>query len=55
VETDVLGYAIGGVLSQEQDGKWRSIIFLSRTIQLVKQNYEIYNNKLHTIVEVITK
>jgi len=33
VETNALGHAIGGVLSQEQDGKWRPIAFLSRTIQ----------------------
>jgi len=33
VETDASGHAIGGVLSQEQDGKWKPIAFLSRTIQ----------------------
>jgi len=30
VETDTLGHAIGGVLSQEQEGKWKPIAFLSR-------------------------
>ena len=33
VETDASGRAIGGVLSQEQDGKWKLIAFLSRTMQ----------------------
>ena len=33
VETDALGHAIRGVLSQEQDGKWKLIAFLSRTMQ----------------------
>jgi len=33
VETDASGHAIGGVLSQEQDGKWRPIAFLSRMMQ----------------------
>jgi len=33
VEIDTLGHAIGGVLSQEQDGKWKLIAFLSRTMQ----------------------
>jgi len=33
VEMDALGHTIGGVLSQEQDGKWRLIAFLSRTMQ----------------------
>ena len=30
VETDASGHAIGGVLSQEQNGKWKPIAFLSR-------------------------
>ena len=33
VETDASGHAIGGVLSQEQEGKWKPIAFLSRTMQ----------------------
>jgi len=36
VETDISGHAIGGVLSQEQDDKWKLIAFLSRTIQPVE-------------------
>ena len=36
VETDASGHAIGGVLSQEQDGKWKPITFLSRTMQAVE-------------------
>jgi len=32
VETDVLEHAIKGVLSQEQEGKWKLIMFLSRTM-----------------------
>ena len=31
---DASGYAIGGVLSQEQEGKLKPIAFLSRTMQL---------------------
>jgi len=55
VETDASGHAIGGVLSQEQDRKWRSIAFLSRIMQLVEWNYEVYNKELLAIVEAITK
>jgi len=36
VETDVSGYTIGGVLSQEQEEKWKPIAFLSRMIQLAE-------------------
>jgi len=55
VETDASGYAIGGVLSQEQEGKWRPIAFLSRTMQSVGRNYKIYNKKLLAIIEVLSK
>ena len=55
VETDVLGHAIGGVLSQEQNGKWKPIAFLSRTMQPAEQNYEIYDKELLAIVEALTK
>ena len=55
VETDASGYAIGGVLSQEQDGKWKLIAFLSRTMQSAERNYEIYNKELLAIVEALTK
>jgi len=36
VENDASGHTIGGILSQEQDGKWRPIVFLSRSIQLAE-------------------
>jgi len=32
VENNASGHGIGGVLSQEQEGKWKPIAFLSRTI-----------------------
>jgi len=55
VETDASGHAIGGVLSQEQDGKWKPIVFLSRTMQPAKRNYEIYDKELLAIVEALAK
>ena len=55
VETDALGHAIGGVLSQEQDRKWKPIAFLSRTIQPAEQNYKIYDKELLAIVEALAK
>jgi len=36
VETNASEHAIGEVLSQEQDRKWRSIAFLSRMMQPAK-------------------
>ena len=55
MEMDTLGYAIGGVLSQKLDEKWKPIAFLSRTMQLVERNYEIYNKELLAIVEVLVR
>ena len=55
VETDASRYAIGGVLSQEQDGKWKLIAFLLRMMQPVERNYEIYDKKLLAIVEALMK
>ena len=55
VETDVSGHAIGGVLSQGQDGKWKPIVFLSRTMQPAERNYKIYDKELLAIVEALAK
>jgi len=55
METDASGHAIGGVLSQEQNGKWKPIAFLSRTMQPTERNYEIYNKELLAIVEALSK
>ena len=55
VETDASGHAIGGVLSQEQEEKWKPIAFLSRTMQLAEQNYKIYDKELLVIVEALAK
>ena len=55
METDISGHAIGGVLSQEQNRKWKPIAFLSRTMQPAEWNYEIYNKELLAIVESLTK
>ena len=55
IEMDTLEHAIGGVLSQEQDGKWKPIAFLSRMMQAAERNYEIYDKELLAIVEALTK
>jgi len=55
MEMDASGHAIGGVLSQEQDGKWKPIAFLSRTMQPAERNYEVYDKELLVIVEALSK
>jgi len=55
VEMDTSGHATGGVLSQEQEGKWKPIAFLSRTMQPAERNYEIYDKELLAIVKALAK
>ena len=55
MEMNASEHAIEGVLSQEQEGKWKPIAFLLRTMQPVEQNYEIYDKKLLAIVKALVK
>jgi len=55
VEVDASGHAIERVLSQEQEGKWKLVAFLSRTMSPTEKNYEIYDKKLLAIVEALDK
>ena len=55
METDISEYAIGGVLFQEQEGKWKPIEFLSRTMQPAERNYKIYDKELLVIIEALMK
>ena len=42
-------------MSQEQEGKWKLIVFLSKTMQPAERNYEIYNKELLAIMKALTK
>ncbi len=50
VEADASEGAIGAVLSQEQDGKWRPVAFLSKSLTVTERNYEIYDKELLVIM-----
>ena len=44
LETDTSRYAIGGVLSQQQeDSSWKPITYLSKAMNEMERNYEIYD------------
>ena len=44
LETNALGYTVGGILSQEEkDNSWRSITYLFKVMNKTERNYEIYN------------
>lgn len=53
VEVDACGYAVGGVLSQEQDRKWHPIAFLSHAMSPAEKNYEIYDKELLAIITAL--
>ena len=50
LEVDASGYALGGVLSQLQDDKWRSVAFISRTMTDAELNYDIYDKEILAIM-----
>ncbi|KIL54624.1 hypothetical protein M378DRAFT_18718 [Amanita muscaria Koide BX008] len=55
VEVDASGYALGGVLSQKQNGKWKPVAFISRMMSPAEFNYEIYDKELLAIMYAFDK
>ncbi len=54
METDVSGYAIGGILSQltsDDLGRWHPVAFFSRKMIPAETWYETHNNELLAIVK----
>ena len=51
MEIDASDYAIGGVLLMEcKDGLWRLVVFLSKSLNETKKNYEIHNKEMLAII-----
>jgi len=51
IEVDVLNYAIGRMLSIEcKDGKWRPVVFLSKSLNKIERNYEIYDKEMLVVI-----
>ena len=51
VEIDTLDYAMGGVLSMEcENGRWRLVAFLSKSLNKTERNYEIHDKKMLAII-----
>jgi len=47
VETDASDFAMGAVLSQQQqDGTWRPVAFISKSLNPAERNYEVYDKEL---------
>jgi len=51
MEVDASDYATGGVLSMEcEDGLWRPVAFLSKSLNETERNYEIHDKKMLAII-----
>jgi len=51
MEVDTSDYTIGGVLLIEgEDGKWRPVAFLSKSLNETEINYEIHNKEMLAII-----
>jgi len=51
MEVNVLDYVTGGVLSIEgEDGLWRLVVFLSKSLNKTERNYEIYDKEMLVII-----
>ncbi|SJL15225.1 uncharacterized protein ARMOST_18711 [Armillaria ostoyae] len=55
VEADASNGAIGAVLSQEQDGRWRPVAFMSKALTATERNYEIYDKELLAIMLALSE
>jgi hypothetical protein len=55
IETDSSDYATGAVLSQlsKEDDKWHPVAFLSKCLNVVERNYEIYDKEMLAIIRAL--
>jgi len=51
MEVDASDYTTGGVLSMKgEDGKWRPVVFLSKSLNKTERNYEIHDKEMLVII-----
>ena len=51
MEVDMLDYAMRGILFIEcKNGKWRTVVFLSKSLNETKRNYEIHNKEILAVI-----
>ena len=52
MEVDALDYTTGGMLSMEcEDGLWRPVAFLSKSLNEIERNYEIHDKEMLAIIQ----
>ena len=51
MEVDILDYTTGSILSIEcEDGRWRPVAFLSKSLNKTERNYKIHNKKMLVVI-----
>jgi len=54
VEADTSDYTMGGVLSVKgEDGKWRLVAFIFKSLNDTERNYEIYNKEMLAVIRYL--
>jgi len=54
VKADASDYATGGVLSLKcEDGKWRPVAFISKSLNATEQNYEIHDKEMLAVIRCL--
>jgi len=54
VEADTFNYATGGVLSAKgEDGKWRPVAFISKSLNDIERNYEIHDKEMLAVIQCL--
>jgi len=55
IKADSSDFATGAILSQQspEDNKWHPVAFLSKSLSLVEQNYEIHDKEMLAIVRAL--
>jgi len=54
VEVDASDYATGGVLLIKcKDGKWRPVVFISKSLNATEQNYEIHDKEMLAVIRCL--
>jgi len=51
IEVDASDFVIGGVLSIEcEDGRWRPVAYLSKSLNETEKNYEIHDKEILAVI-----
>ena len=53
IEADACQFAVGGILSQEQDGVFKPVAYYSKSLTDTERNYNIHDRELLAIIKTL--